>query len=466
MKSFDSELKKYTEKVRLRATERRELRERILTYMEYHPLPKQARKKATSTLPSENFVTVRFNTLYTRMIAGALTVLLLIVVPVAAERSVPGDMLYPVKTQINESLRSQFVNSPYEQVTFETELLERRVSEARLLAREGRLTEEVEASIAQTVRGHADAAQKGLAALKSSDADEAAIAEISYGSALEVQSAVLGTSMGNSATATENGIANALREAQANASAQKGTTTPSYERLMARVEMETTRAYELFESIKEPATDEERAKIERRLADVERSVKEAQELHEEDENDAPTELAQALAQTQKLIAFMTDIDVRENVALDTLIPILLTDEERRVLIDHRITASQTQWEEISARTESLEDAAISEKVSVGSARVKELFATATSALAEGDIEAAEGALAEIEPLIADLVDLTGASSTSTTTPSGNGEGSEEETSDENEDPAEDDDEAATSSTEQRAPETGRSSSTETDNTNA
>jgi len=401
MKSFDHELQKLAKKTRLKAKERAEVRERILQYMEYHPLPKSTERTETA-IPAEPYVRLSFNTLYTRVAAGVLGVLILVGVPIAAERAVPGDVLYPVKTGINEAVRSQFVNSPYEKVVFETELMERRISEARLLAREGRLTSEVGAQIAENVETHANAVQQSISELKRTDAEEGALAEITYGSALDVQSAVLGT---DSATSVES-IATAVNEARENAHAQKSTTTPSYERLSARVEQETTRALELFATIEDVATEEERTSIERRIGDIERKVTQAQTLREEDRAGASRQLADALAVVQKLISFMTDIDVRENVDLDTLVPVELTEEERLAAAAELLTGASRTLDLIELRLEKIEEPALREKVEVGIADAKTLFGVATTSRAEGKMEQYERVVRQFGALVGDLDTIT------------------------------------------------------------
>ena len=67
--------------------------------------------------------------------------------------------------------------------------MNRRIAEARLLESEGRLTDEVEAEVAQAVRTHTQNAQREIENLREFDAEEAAIASIEFDSNLEAQAA-------------------------------------------------------------------------------------------------------------------------------------------------------------------------------------------------------------------------------------------------------------------------------------
>lgn len=429
MKSFDTELAKYAKKTRLKATERADIRARILTYMEYHPLPKelQGEKKPQTVadmVTSYGMIAVqKARTLstytYARVGAAAFTLLLVVSsLPFAAERSVPGDVLYPIKTNFNETLFAQFANSPYEKVTLETELMERRISEARLLAKVGKLTEEVEASIAADVRDHATAVQQGIAALKVSDADEAAIAEITFGSALEVQTAVLDSSIareeGGVATLSMmkevsseegNDIASVVRQAKANADAAKGIDIPSYDRLHARVELEVARAYELFSSTKNGMNDEERRDIERRLGDIERKITEAENIHASDvSGDGAPELVEALSTVRKVISFMTDIDVRENVDIEELVPLTLTFEERVSAALGIVDGAAVRIEELSARASTTENATT---VAEGKNTLTGLLERASSARETRDVNALEGIAEEVRVLMESIEALFG-----------------------------------------------------------
>lgn len=413
MKSFDTELAKYAEKTRLKAMERNDLRERILTYMEYHPLPKelQSEVKVGKTLwnPARTAAIVAAvrdfsTTTYARAGAGAFAVFLMIVsVPFVAEKSVPGDVLYPIKTNINETILGQFANSPYEKVTFETELMERRISEARLLKKEGKLTDEVEASIAEDVKSHAQAAQESITMLKANDADEGAIAEIAFSTALEIQTAVLGgVSTGvatmmmakSSDVATAevetpgkgNDIAHVVREAKAMVDATKSVDTPSYERLMARTRIETKRAYEFFGAIKKEVSEEERLAVERRLGDIERKISEAENIHTVSvSGDGAVELVEVLADTRKLISFMTDIDVRESVTIEELVPIVLTIEERMNAATTTLNDVEKRLTALTERSASSTNAELTLQVEEGETELNALFEQASTSRAVGDV---------------------------------------------------------------------------------
>lgn len=390
MKRFSEQFNKKAQRIGMRAVERAELRDRLVAYMEYHPLPAELQSVPAPVLTSESFFTVRFNTVFTRSLTGVFALFFIVGVPMLAERSIPGDVLYPVKVQFNEEIRSSLVRVPYEKVAWETERLERRISEARLLAKEGKLTEEAEQAVAAAVKNHSDRAQQEIASLRESDSDEAAIAEIAFASALEVQSEVLEGQLlkdidnthEDTSVASLVGVVAAAQKQAANA---QSTIPPSYERLLARLETETTNAYELFNSISDQALPAEVIDIKRRLSDIERKVQIAIDAHEQlgaetqiKNNDSvlrsdPTtsteavseaviapplsesetiiidDLRSALIDTRKLISFMTDIDVRETVTIEELVPLRLTDDERIVLIKNTLEEISQLQQEINKR---------------------------------------------------------------------------------------------------------------------
>jgi len=152
-----------------------------------------------------------------------------------------------------------------------------------LLATEGKLTPETEATVALAVKAHTDAANQEIAVMRETDEDGAAMAEIAFASAMEVQSEVLeghiekdpdtsdSVEQGHSVVILA-GIINGVRD---DATVAQAGAAPSYAALLAKVETETTRAYELFNSVKKHAGSEEIADIERRIEDVERKLVES-----------------------------------------------------------------------------------------------------------------------------------------------------------------------------------------------
>ncbi len=495
MKRFSEQFKKQSETIRLKAAERADLRTRLSAYMEYHPLPVSMREASVAApqgmgLASQPYIALPVNWFYVRGVATAFALFVMVTVPVAAEYTTPGDVLYPVKVRFNEEVRSTLTLNPYAKIEWETKRLERRISEARLLASEGKLTDEIEAEVAVAVKEHSNSAQAQIAALRETDSDDAAIAEIAFATALSVQSEVLDkaiamkqggevttTIMGNEADATEGSVlASVVAEETSEATASQAATTPSFSKLMARIEVETTAAFELFTSIKDSASPEEVHDIERRLEDIKRKVamanlprQEAAHVEVEPVDAAtattapetasatpetaaeteaapetidpaseagadqapvptpptePTTIAEAdaveilrgaMADLRKLISFMTDIDVRQSVSVEELVPITLTEAER-------LTAVQTDLETVRAFVATYEgknfSGAGAEKIMLGIHEVERLQAATEKALSNGQsIEAAEGSVKAARQWVDDLSSMISHfGTTSVTTP--------------------------------------------------
>lgn len=396
MKKFSQQLqKKATSTVTLQAAERRELRERVVSYMEYHPLPATTQAKTplkqSSSVIAEPFTMVAFP-FHTIFKYGTLAaVFVFIAVPYLAQNTVPGDALYAVKVQFNEELRSILTFDSVEKVEWETERLNRRLAEARLLANEGRLTEVVEAEVAAAVRTHTESAKREIAVLRTKDADEATIASIALDTTLEVQAAALkgnGETVALMALQDEESVAakttnNLIAEAidasrESNVQAEASSTLPAYVKLMARVEQNTTRMYELRDVLAEAVSTEELAGVTRRIEDVERSIQEVILLAETDEQAARQLLVEVLQRSQRVIVYINEAVVAKTVDIDTLVPVVLTSEEEKMQIASTTAMLIEKMNHIASTTDTITDERIIEKVRAGEQIINSLMAQMAS----------------------------------------------------------------------------------------
>jgi hypothetical protein len=342
MKRFSEQLHTKSQSIKLSSAEKAQLQERLVSYMEYHPLPAHLKttNKSKSLVTNDSFTTINIPLGWLFKSSAVAAAFVLLIVPFMAERSVPGDSLYAVKVQFNEEVRSTLTFDTVQKVEWETERVNRRIAEARLLKSEGRLTEKVEAQVAQAVLTHTQNAQREIALLRETDADEATIASIAFYSTLEAQATSLQeepseakeTDEFNSASTSttvkkdQNLIANAVAESRAFNEKPDASTTPSYEKLMARVEIGTTRMYELRGSIADKDS-QAYVGITRRIEDIERSILLAIEKSTDSKSDSQQILIDVLQRSQKMIVFMTDLQVSQTVNIDELVPVVLTSEE-------------------------------------------------------------------------------------------------------------------------------------------
>jgi hypothetical protein len=135
-------LNNLTEQLRqahLTESEKTELREKLLTFMSAHPAPANA-------APSG------FWLLRQRSLSFSLTLALILIVTVssvsyAAEFSLPGEPLYGLKVNLTEPLRGTLKNNPQAQAEWNNTLVERRLTEAQILADTGHLAGEADVLI-------------------------------------------------------------------------------------------------------------------------------------------------------------------------------------------------------------------------------------------------------------------------------------------------------------------------------
>lgn len=397
MKRFSEQLKKKSETIRLRTSEKTELQSRIVAFMEYHPLPASVKAVPVpkSKIAPEPYRMIAIPRAYLRSFVGVTALLFIVVIPAMAENAIPGDILYPVKVNFTEEIRSTLSTNSYEKVVWETTRLERRISEARLLAQAGKLTGDAEAEVLAAVQVHSQKAQEQIETLRTTDADGAALAQMTFATMLDVQSSVLKSDDSASTTAGKStvALASALDAGYTVASSDSSVDAVSVVRLVAQLEVETTRSYELLESIADSATKQEQADVRRRLADLEHKIKKATDDTTTDNEEVKKELRSAWKDIQKLISFMTDIDVRDTLTVENLVPVVLSDAEKLAQSILKYEQANTQLQRIKFGAPLITEQDIAERVELTIPKVADLLTTATSTMYV-DIDTAKVAVDE------------------------------------------------------------------------
>ena len=349
MKRFSQQFHTKASSVKLQAAEARELRARVVSYMEYHPMPQAAEKKSVSKKPKlimSPYKVVTIPTGFLLRFSAAVSALVLVVIPLLADQALPGDNLYAVKVRFNEEVRSTLIFNPYEKVEWETERLNRRIAEAKLLASEGKLHGDIENEVVAAVRTHTETIQREIEEIRESDVDGAVLASIELNTTLTLQSDSLqgdgSTTLALAKTSVEQNNPTQKVADVINESLSKQTTTvqngeiPAYDKIMARVEVNTTRAYELLNTLKLDNSSQLYKDLDRRLQDVNRSIELAGTQRTQDEGAANQNLIATLERTQKLIVLMSGVGFGESVNVAAAVPIMLTEQEQKDQIAMRV----------------------------------------------------------------------------------------------------------------------------------
>lgn len=410
MKRFSEQLKKKSDTIRLRASEKAELQSRIVAFMEYHPLPASVQSKPLpkkDRILAEPYRVINISRTYLRLFAGTAAVLFVVAVPALAENSIPGDILYPVKVNVTEEIRGSLSFNSYEKVVWETTRLERRISEARLLAQAGKLTPEAEAEVLAAVEDHSKAAKAQIETLRTTDADGATLAEITFATALDVQSAVLKADGSASTTAGKSTIAisSALDIGSAAATGGSSLENLPVVRLLAQLETETTRSYELLESIKNSTSEQEQKDLKRRLSEIESRIAQSTNQASADTLQVKSDLRTSWTNIQKLISFMTMLDVRKNLSVETLVPAELSNNELLAISVDKYTQTKNDLKRIEFGLDDIDDADIKNKVVLAVPKITELLKVGSSTLQEGSTKDASVAINEASALTQSIMPL-------------------------------------------------------------
>ena len=170
-------------------SERDSMRRSLVQFMEAHPV--RGASTVRLYIKPTQIIKIKFLT-YRAMIIGLIIALVMGgSVSFAAENTLPGDTLYPVKVYVNENARVAVAFTDKSKAELAVELANRRLEEAGKLAVRGTLDANTEATVATNVENRVKDARERLATLKSHDEEAASEIDVDLNSVLNAHSVVL-----------------------------------------------------------------------------------------------------------------------------------------------------------------------------------------------------------------------------------------------------------------------------------
>lgn len=173
MEQIIKQLKNVAKDTRLSAVEKAAIKTQLLRYVQAHPV--RAEAFSSHFIPSPfNINNFRNKKTLSAFVIGGL--LLGSTVSFAAENTVPGDVLYPVKIHINEQVLAVIAVTPQAKADWDVRKAERRLEEVEKLADEPTVTPEVKAAAEANFNASTNQVQEHIANFESDDDSEDAIA--------------------------------------------------------------------------------------------------------------------------------------------------------------------------------------------------------------------------------------------------------------------------------------------------
>ncbi len=190
MNDFFEKLNKAKQEVIFEADRKHQVRNNIMRFMNANPITQVSKVSGYARIAA-------YFRLHRVVLASSVCGLVLIITSgtaYAAQGSLPGDILYPVKVHINEGVKAAALSfNPEAAANFEVTRAENRLEEADKLAAEGKLTPAAKTEVAQNFSAHIEQAQTKMQELADKGESDA-VAPISarLEASLQVNSAVLG----------------------------------------------------------------------------------------------------------------------------------------------------------------------------------------------------------------------------------------------------------------------------------
>ena len=163
--NHDKETTEYFEKMaslKLSDSSRARIKNNLVSYARFHAVRVGEAGRSIEQVPLRtSFLTHILNLHSKSMIAAFLAVMLLVGggSSYAAENAVPGDVLYPVKVDVNENIQSAFALTDTAEANLQVHLAEERMQEAETLAARGQLTATAATDLSARLKAHYETAE-------------------------------------------------------------------------------------------------------------------------------------------------------------------------------------------------------------------------------------------------------------------------------------------------------------------
>lgn len=159
MDNLNKKIKKIAADIKLLPQEKGELKLRLVDFMRREREMVETRPQASLIMFPPVFAYLNLKRF---SLSFAALFLVFFGVSFAAERSLPGDLFYPIKTGVNEKLAEFASFSEFDRASLELKLADRRLEEIEELAVLGRLKPEIKADVESNFEKHSSSAQKRL----------------------------------------------------------------------------------------------------------------------------------------------------------------------------------------------------------------------------------------------------------------------------------------------------------------
>jgi len=178
--------------------ERDVLRANVLSFMKEHPLSVSAEAKPVLSFYTFEFFVRR----HSALAVFALVFFLSGTTSVFADKALPGDTLYPLKTSVNEKVLGWFATSPDSRAEWQLSLADRRLQEIQKLSVSEKMTPDIRMELEEKIDMHTELALGASTESLFEDAGDLAMATAEVADVNEPQNSLFMTAMAEPAPAS------------------------------------------------------------------------------------------------------------------------------------------------------------------------------------------------------------------------------------------------------------------------